>query len=179
MGRKHGPPLTPAFNDTVTSRATQHHPCQHHRCNHLPDTYPDVYTSVLRVLRKMFSSSHSLIIRVAFSLTKEKKKGMGLKKQTWIVCAIFGGSIFKDRRGRPIHLSRLVFLPFPDMDIWYSLFFIALYVVLAKSRKRKYIGKRKMGITRYKEKMVEDIGQRWKTRSKGGITEERSFLEKD
>lgn len=47
MGRKQGPPLTPAFNDTVTSRAMQHHPCQHHRCNHLPDTYPDVYTQCI------------------------------------------------------------------------------------------------------------------------------------
>lgn len=40
MGRKHGPPLTPAFNDTVTSRQAT----QHHRCNHPPDTYPDMYT---------------------------------------------------------------------------------------------------------------------------------------
>lgn len=79
MGRKHGPPLTPAFNDTVTSH-------EQRNTTHANTTAVIIYRIRIRMCTrvyyvwKMFSSSHSIIIRNSVFFNGGKKKGYGIKK---------------------------------------------------------------------------------------------------
>lgn len=128
-------------------------PLRHDNATHANTTAVIIYRIRIRIcitFGKCFFIV-STAIRLVFSFNEERT---GIKKRHESF-----ESIFKDRRGRPIHLSRLVFLPFRRGHMVFSIFHSVVRCARKETGKGKY-SKEEDGRN---ADINEDGGEYWST----------------